>query len=1048
MSYFAVFVRRLVSWICAIALCCSASSLAFADASSATLSTTVTDTSSAVIPGATLTLRNSDTNQQQISVTSKAGNASFPFLKPGHYVLSVSKEGFSDVTVSAILLNVGDDKHLQLVLKVGTTSQSIMVDGSGTTVNTTDGSVSTVIDRQFVANIPLNGRSFQDLISMTPGVVTQSPQTTSQKTGVLGDFSVNGQRTESNYYTVDGVTANISSGSGAGGALPASGGALGATTALGTTQSLISVDAMQEFRVESSTYSAEYGHSPGGQFALITRSGTNVVHGTVFDYVRNDFFDANNWFNDHYGNRQSALRQNDFGGTLGGPVKIPKLYDGKDRTFLFASYEGLRLDQPTAATVQYVPDLFMRQQAPAALQPILNAFPAPNGTDYGNSANPSLAQFIEPYSLPSSIDSTSVRLDHVLGPKLSTFFRFGDTPSHTVARQNFARNTTTSNAQTYTLGVTAQLSGRMTDEFRLGYARADSSIIGELDTFGGATPVNLATALGASSSTAFEPDLIIFISGIGSASLLPAYGKNAGRQWNLVDTFDLALGHHTVKIGVDYRYIKSPFAPPSVEAVTEWTSATQIQANTSALSEFFNFKSATPLFNETALFVQDEWRPRPRIGLSLGLRWQVNPPPTEQHGNDAYTLLGNIADPASLSVAPQGTPLWGTYWYNFAPRLGAAWTAHNTPGLETVVHAGAGVFFDTANEIGANGYNALGFRVYTIGSGQALPYPTSAFSIPFTTSPPYTKATVIAFPSHLQLPYTLEWNASIQQALGKDQALTISYVGSNGRRLLGLQQFSVTSHNPNFGTVQYYQNHITSNYQALQTSFRRTMAHGIQALVSYTWSHSIDFGSSVASLPLQRGNSDFDLRNNMQAGITWELPQIRSAKVARTVLNDWGVDARLNVRGGFPITLNGNTLVDPTTGSISYGELDLVSGQPIYTYGQGYPGGRAINKAAFSLPAAGLSGDAPRNFVRGFGATQLNTAVTREFRLHDALGLQFRAEAFNVLNHPIFGYVDPTYSDLTFGQATQALNSSLGTVASQYQQGGPRSMQFALKLHF
>lgn len=1048
MSHFGVFVHRLVSSMCVISLFCCAWLPAFSEASSASLSISIADASGAVVQGAIATLRNSDTNQRQTLFSTKSGSASFPFLKPGHYVLTVAKDGFSDVTVGSILLNVGDEKHLQLVLQVGAASQSVMVDGSGATVNTTNASVSTVIDQRFVANMPLNGRSFQDLISMTPGVITQSPQTSDQVTGVLGDFSVNGQRTESNYYTVDGVTANVSGGSGAGGPLPSTGGTVGASTALGTTQSLISVDALQEFRVESSTYSAEYGHSPGGQFSLVTRSGTNALHGTLFDYLRNNFFDANDWFNDHYSEPQPALRQNDFGGTLGGIVRIPKLYNGKDRTFFFASYEGLRLDQPTAAAVQYVPDLSMRQQAPAALQPILNAFPIPNGTDYGNSANPNLAQFAEPYSLPSSIDSTSIRLDHAVSPKLLVFFRFGDTPTDTVARQNFARDTTTSNSQTYTLGVTAQFSSRITDEFRLGYARSDSSMIGELDTFGGATPANLATAMGAASPTAFVPDLIIYIPGVGISNLLLPYGTNASRQWNLVNTLSLELGHHTVKMGVDYRHIKSPFAPSSVESVTEWTSAQQIQANTSALSEFFNDKSATPLFNETALFVQDEWRPHPRISLSLGLRWEANPPPTEQHGDDAYTLLGSIADPASLSVAPQGTPLWRTSWYNFAPRLGVAWTAHNTPGMETVVRAGAGVFFDTANEVGAVGYSALGFDTYTVSSGLALPYPTSAFSIPFSTSPPYTESTVIAFPSHLQLPYTFEWNTSIQQALGTSQALTISYVGSNGRRLLGLQELFITSFNPDFGTIEYYQSGLTSSYQALQTSFQRTVARGIQALASYTWSHSIDFGSSVAELPLQRGNSDFDVRHNMQAGVSWDLPQISGAKVTRTLLNDWGVDARLNVRSGFPVTLNGNVLIDPTTGSLSYGELNLVPGQPTYIYGQAYPGGRAINEAAFSLPGAGLAGDAPRNFVRGFGATQLNAAIRREFHLHDALGLQFRAEAFNILNHPIFGYIDSTYSDLTFGQATQTLNSSLSTMASQYQQGGPRSMQFALKLHF
>jgi hypothetical protein len=883
---------------------------------------------------------------------------------------------------------------------------------------------------------------------MTPGVATQSPQTSSQAPGAAGDFSVNGQRTESNYYTLDGVAANINGGNGGGAPGKFAGGTLGASTALGTTQSLISVDALQEFRVESSTYSAEYGHSPGGQFALASRSGTNAFHGSIFDYLRNNFFDANDWFNDHFAEPQPALRQNDFGGTLGGPVRVPKLYNGKDRTFFFASYEGLRLDQPTAAAIQYVPDLFMRQQAAPALQAILNAYPLPNGIDYGTSANPSLAQFIEPYSLPSSIDSTSVRLDHVLGPKLSIFFRFGDTISSTAIRHYFTLDTTTSNAYTYTLGATSQLSHDITDEFRLGYARSDSSDIGVLDSFGGATPVNLTTATttGFDPSLTYQPTLAIYISSIGFSEIIPSFGKDLSRQWNLVNTLNLSLGHNTLKFGIDYRHIKSLTAPPDVESVTEWTSATSLTNNSATLSEFVNYKSPTPLFNETALFAQDEWRLHPRFNISLGLRWEVDPPPTEQHGDDAYTLQGSIGNPASLSLAPQGAPLWRTDWYDFAPRFGVAWTPHNRPGWETALRTGGGVFFDTANEIAAEGYDELGFSALSTKYGLALPYTASELTVPISATPPYS--TVIAFPSRLQLPYTLEWNTSIQQALGTDQTFTISYVGSSGRRLIGLQEISLAKLNPIFGIVEYFADGDTSNYQALQAQFQRTAVRGIQALASYTWSHSIDFGSNTAELPLQRGDSDFDVRNNFQGGISWDLPAIGNSRFTNMLISGWGLDARLNVRTAFPVTLQGNEVTDPATGNIVYGGLNLAGGQPIYVYGSQSPGRRAINKAAFTLPATGIVGDAPRNFVRGFGAAQLNMAVRREFHLHDALALHFRAETFNLLNHPIFGYVDPTYTDLTFGQATQTLNSSLATLASQYQQGGPRSMQFALRLQF
>jgi hypothetical protein len=1019
-----------------------------AQSTSATISGGVTDPSGRFIPDADVEIANDATGIVYPARTNGSGMYLIPILPPGHYHVQISKPGFKTIIKADVILNVQSALALNFVLPVGSTAESVTIDSASSLIDTTDGSVSTVIDRKFVENIPLNGRSFQDLISMTPGVVTQSPQTANQAIGATGDFSVNGQRTESNYYTVDGVTANVSGGNGGGVGESSTGGTVGASTALGTTQSLISVDALQEFRVASSTYSAEYGHSPGGQFALASRSGANVLHGALYDYLRNNFSDANDWFNNHYGDPQPALRQNDFGGTLGGPVRFPKLYNGEDRTFFFASFEGLRLDQPTAATIQYVPDLFLRQQAAQAIQPILNAYPLPNGLDYGTASSPSLAQFIEPYSLPSSINSTSIRLDHALSPKLSLFFRFGDTPSATTIREDFARDTISSKVQTYTLGATSQLSGRMTDEFRLGYARSDSSDIGMIDNFGGATPVNLPIAMGASPALAFEPFISIYMTGIGGSYLSPYYGRNASRQWNLVDMLNLSLGHHTLKFGIDYRHIKSPITPPDIEAFTEWTSAATLQNNSTALSYIYNSKDATPLFNETALFIQDEVRIHPRLALSLGLRWEVDPSPAEQHGDDAYTLLGNIGNPASLSLAPQGTPLWKTDWYNFAPRLGVAWTPHNRLGMETVIHAGGGVFFDTPNEVASLGYSVLGFQAYRSGSGIALPYTATELDVPISTTAPYTSAVIVAFPSNLQLPYTLEWNTSIQQALGKNQAFTISYVGSSGRRLIALQELSLAKLDSNFGTVEYFPDGITSNYQALQTQFQRTVVHGIQALASYTWAHSIDFGSTVAELPVQRGNSDFDVRNNLQGGISWDLPTADIARMINILLNGWGIDARLNVRSAFPVMLKGNEIVDPATGSISYGELNLAAGQPIYAYGNQYPGRKAINKAAFWLPAIGISGDAPRNFVRGFGEVQLNMAVRREFRLHDAFVLEFRAEAFNILNHPIFGYIDPAYTDLTFGQATQTLNSSLETLASQYQQGGPRSMQFALRLRF
>jgi hypothetical protein len=457
-----------------------------------------------------------------------------------------------------------------------------------------------------------------------------------------------------------------------------------------------------------------------------------------------------------------------------------------------------------------------------------------------------------------------------------------------------------------------------------------------------------------------------------------------------------------------------------------------------------------PVFNDSALFLQDEWRVTRRLSLSLGLRWDVDPPPSSK-SNDAVNISGSLGDPASLGIAPRGTPLWKTSYFNFAPRLGAAYLLRETPGWETIVRVGGGVFFDTDNEAAGWGFSGgLGDAATVRDSNLPLPITTSMVSaIVPSLSPPYTGATVYAVPQHLQLPYTLQWNLSVQQALGKAQALTVTYLGAAGRRLINMQEISLSAQNPNFGTIYYLKSGLTSDYDALQLQFQRRFSHGLQALASYTWSHSIDEGSSAVEIPYQRGNSDFDLRQNLQAGLSWNLPNAQGNQIVKAALSHWAVDGRLMERTGFPVTISGNFLTDPASGNQYYSGVSVNPGVPIYLYGSQYPGGSEINSAAFSLPTGTNLGDAPRNFVRGFGENQVNFAVVREFVIKEGVRLQFRAEAFNVFNHPSFGAINATLDTATFGRATATFNASgIGTLAQQYTQGGPRSMQLALRLVF
>lgn len=1051
-------------------LCCAVTLFA----QSADVSGTVSDQLGAVVPGAKVRLVNQGTLTERNVVTNAHGEFVAPFVSPGTYEVIVEATNFATSAIRDVKVDVAAKVNLPIRLKVGTAGETVRVEGSGVLLNTTDASVSTVVDHNFVQNIPLNGRSFQDLILLTPGVVTNTPQNANGVGGV-GEFSVNGQRTESNVYSVDGVSANV--GTSAGSAqTPSTSGSLPAATALGTTQAIVSVDALQEFRVQSSTYSAEYGRNPGGQFSFETRSGTNKWHGAAFDYLRNGYFDANDWFNDYLAAPQLDVHQNDFGGTLGGPVSVPHLYSGKDKTFFFFSYEGLRVSQPQAAKLYIVPNDYVRTCASAALQPLLNAFAQPNVQgpapdcaipDPGNG----VAAFVGSWSNPSQLDAYSVRLDHTVNDKLKLFFRFGSTPSSSAARLvgPTIEDVTAFTSRTYTGGITYLLSSRLTNDFRLNYSSNQSSDNEQLLSFAGGQAVDLAKLQGfpVSSNQNSEVEAVFVLPG-GASSVLQNVSSGSQTQWNVVDIVALSRGRQLFKFGVDYRRLTPFQAEPSPAAIYEFLGESQVLTNTPGIVEGVTTAAAYPLYMNFSAFAQDEWKLTRRLNLSMGVRWDVNPAPgsTKGKSNLPYTALGDSL--ATLTLAPQGTPLWQTSWYNLAPRLGAAYQLRD----ETVVRGGAGLFFDTGQQLGSYGYQGDGFQAFSLIAAAAFPAPVQELTPAITNPPVPPYNNIVAFPAHLQLPYTLQWNASVQQALGKQQALTVSYVGAAGRRLLGEQEIEPGAINPTFHTVLMSQNGLTSDYNALQLQWQRALSNGLGVLASYTWSHAIDDGSTSITFPSMRGNSDFDVRQNFSTAISYNTPDYFEGKLTKAVLDHWGLDDRFTARTAFPVTLFGPEFVDPATGKLNDGELNLVPGQPLYLYGancaavleglgnlspgQTCPGGRAINPHAFALPAGctefscsgPISGDAPRNLVRGFGEWQMDLAVRREFPLYDRLHLQFRAEAFNVFNHPNFGTIDPRYSDLQFGQATGTLASTLGVVSPLYQTGGPRSMQFALKLIF
>ncbi len=1035
----------------------------------AQISGLIQDPSALNVGGAQINVRNQQTGGKRTARSNESGFYSVYSLSPGTYRVSIQAAGFETVVREGVKLEVGDSARLDFSLRIGDSRSVVTIKDDPPLMNTNDASVGTVIGRNLIDRMPLNGRGIQTLIELTPGIIVLPVSDTSR-----GQFSVNGQRGDANYFTVDGVSANFAPGVyvpggavlnavGQGGA-----GALPANNFLGTFSNLVSPDALQEFKIQTSTFAPEFGRSPGAQVGLVTRSGTNRYSGSLFEYFRNDVTDTNDWFANQLGHKKPPLRFNNFGGTLGGPLRLPHLYNGRDRSFFFLSLESLIARQPQPSVQAPVPTSETRMEAPALVAPLLNAFPLPNQPELFPGS--SWGTFAVTSSLKHDQRTYGLRFDHYLNQKLIFFARYNRAPSERVQLSNGLQQSP-ANIEQYsidtgmlTLGLTQIIGPGFLNEIRLNGSRQVLAVGTDIIALAGAKRPSdslLFPAGYSAGNSNFNADL-----SFASFSIGQLLGYNAG-QVQLADTLSATAGTHQLRFGIDFRRLSSATLTPlfssdfifigldGPEGVYSGVAYADVVKRTDGGTSY-----VIPAFSS---FAQDTWRANRKVTVTYGLRWELNPPPRISKGQ-ATTVNGleNLNDLTRVSIAPPGSALYSTGYFNFAPRVGLAWQLFDGLKGKTVMRMGAGIFYDLAQ----SGFQDFGYHLSSAASYLHQQFGAVPNGPPGSFSQRAASDIAVAAVPGYTLPRTYQWNITLEQAIGH-QTFSGAYVGAAGRKLIGLTNLTTDSTG---SSITVFGNNSSSDYHSLQLQYNRRLTTRAQVLLSYTWSHSMDnLSNDLASefsgpTPFQflhpninRGSSDFDIRHGMNGAVVL-MPPSPQTGIIRPLLRNWTVSSIFFARSAPPTDLAAITADSRVV------RPDVVPGQPLYLYGSGYPGGKRYNPDAFQAAEAGAAqGNLGRNVLRGFGAWQIDFSLHREMKLSEHLTLQLRAEAFNILNHPNFAnpaFADDPQHEITgipyrsFGLSTATLANGLGAsgipgeLNPLFQVGGARSIQFAVRIRF
>ncbi len=1042
----------------------------------------VTDPTGAVIPGAEIAVNNEETGIRRETNSNELGYYSVPILPPGKYRVSVHKDGFRPITRTGMTLEVDQAARIDFVMEVGLVSESVEVTANVSTVDLQTATLKSVVDERRIRELPLNGRDATQLVALVPGIYGTNDtsglrQGSSAPNIVQPGFAANGARGNMVNYALDGASHN--------------------DTYTNVALAFPNPDALQEFSVQTNNFSAEFGRSAGAIVNAVTRSGTNAVHGSLFEFLRNANTNARNFF----ATQTDGLKRNQFGGTVGGPVYIPRVYNGKDRTFFFFSEQETRQVQTPSGNITVVPTAAQRigdfsARSQAVIDPLNNqAFPGnriPSSREDAVARNviekllplPTQADTgLLNYTVPNTNSGRQVvlRIDHnpsskdtVTGRYLYNYYHvppFASPLVFAVVNELTIPNHNLSLSETHIFSPTLLNQA----QFSLN-RRTSTGQEAWLTNFGDLGMKNVRS------------ETHVFNLSVNGAFTASAGGNSitSPNDYTAADTLRWTAGRHEISLGFEYRYqwlhkSYSYLLNPSMTfagnysgyGVSDFFLGLSSQLQQSAFGE-----KADQHFPTYVAFVQDNIRVTPRLTVNLGVRYEPFIPYVDDGNRTALFRPGSQsrvytnAPPGLLFVGDPGVPRGGTPvdYSNIAPRVGFAWAPFGN--ARTSVRGAYGVFYDASPESAITNIfetgAPYGTRVALVPPPGPLSDPyagNSPFPLPFP--PPrdvfFPQSLIAAtWPNKFKTAYIQSFHLTVEREVHRDWVVRLAYAGSKGTHLMqGWEEnpaiyipgqsttantLSRRPYGPAFQNITVLDSTGNSSFNSMQVSMDKRFSHGFTIFSNYTWAKSIDQGSGAGTLwpsyanpfnfAFNRGPSDFQHAQRFVTSGLWQLPRPASqSALVQHLLGGWMTSGVLSLQSGAPYSVNSG--LDNSRSGVGADRSDLIgnTSRSARQDPNRDPVLEWFNTKAFAQNALGTFGTSGRNIIIGPGLANVDFSLAKDFILYRESRLQFRAEAFNLFNRPNFaGPRSDSLTSGTYGRLTSALD--------------PRILQFALKLMF